>query len=111
MSRSCERCSAVMNRPCESDAEALECRQLIRGTPAGVLPRNTTPLPDHKTRHELEALSVKDLRHYAIDQGYGITYLSERKKAAIINIIVECDQARTQREAKKPTPLPIQAPG
>ncbi|MCZ8254531.1 MAG: hypothetical protein O9327_02465 [Polaromonas sp.] len=110
MSRSCERCSAVMHRPCQSDAEALECRQLVRGTPAGRLPSNTTPLPDCKPRHELQALSVKDLRRYAIDQGYGITYLSERKKASIIDIIVECDQARTQREAQKSAQVPAQAP-
>lgn len=42
----------------------------------------------------LDEMTVKELRRYAIDQGYGIRYLSERKKDEIIAAIRECERAR-----------------
>jgi hypothetical protein len=39
----------------------------------------------------LRQMKLRDLRRYAIDRGYGVRYLSERKKAELIRIILEVD--------------------
>lgn len=50
-------------------------------------------------REELNAMSVRELRRYAIDKGLGITYLSERRKTELIEIILELTQVRDKRLA------------
>jgi hypothetical protein len=50
------------------------------------------------TIHDLiDSMTVKQLRRYAIDNGYGITYLAERRKAEILRIIKEIDRERSAR--------------
>lgn len=97
MSRACERCSAVVHRPCQSSDEWTECKRITLGNPSNQLPRSIAPVPTGKTRTQLEAMSVKELRRYAIDEGYGITYLGERRKADIVKILLECEATRASR--------------
>lgn len=52
---------------------------------------------DQFTTHAIESMTVKQLRRYAIDCGYGITYLSERRKEDILRIIKEIDSNRQSR--------------
>ena len=42
-----------------------------------------------KTELELRAMTLKELRRYAIERGLGITYLSERKKDELVRLIVQ----------------------
>lgn len=48
----------------------------------------------------IENMTVKQLRRYAIDSGYGITYLSERRKEEILRAIKEIDSNRQARTNK-----------
>jgi|GEM_PF-4078741 len=54
-----------------------------------------------KTRIELEAMTVKQLRRYVIDRGLSFPYLGETTKAEIIDKLM---QIRAEREDETPAP-------
>ncbi|WNM70234.1 hypothetical protein [Myxococcus phage Mx1] len=56
----------------------------------------------YKPRSELELMTLKELRRYVIDSGYGVTYLGERKKGEIVDIIVGINREKgLDPEARK----------
>ncbi|UYI24002.1 hypothetical protein [Myxococcus xanthus] len=61
-----------------------------------------------KTRSELDAMTVKQLRRYVIDRGLSFPYLGESKKAEIINKLI---QFRAAREDETSAPPKAELPG
>lgn len=48
-------------------------------------------------KHELEKLSVKEMRQISIREGFGISYLGQRKKAELAKLLAEAFESRRQR--------------